>query len=105
MDVYGYLRISDEGRKSQIQHASKIEPSGGKSHAPDSIFVVPMSNSRILASKPLASSCLGGNREAKSLGLVLGMGVIGTYVPPLPPMWGRPGLNVGVVPPIKAPGS
>ena len=36
-----------------------FEPSGGKSHAPDSIFMVPMPNSRILASKPLASSCLG----------------------------------------------
>ena len=67
MDVYGYLRIFDEGRKSRIQHASKIEPSGGKSHAPDSIFRVSMANSRILASKPLASSCLGGNHEVKSI--------------------------------------
>ena len=44
-----------------------FEPSGGKLHAPDSIFMFPMPNSRILAPKPLASSCLGGNREAKSI--------------------------------------
>ena len=30
-------------------------------------LMVPMSNSRILAQIPLASSCLGGNREAKSI--------------------------------------
>ena len=38
------------------------EPSGGKSYAPDSILKVPRSNS-----KRLGSSCLGGNREAKSI--------------------------------------
>ena len=39
-----------------------FEPSGGKSHAPDSILRVRRSNS-----KALGSNCLGGNREAKSI--------------------------------------
>ena len=39
------------------------EPSGGKSYALNSILKVPRSNS-----KALGSSCLGGNREAKSIG-------------------------------------
>ena len=38
------------------------EPSGGKSYALNSILRVPRSNSKLLG-----SSCLGGNREAKSI--------------------------------------
>ena len=53
-----------------------FEPSGGKSHALDSILEVPMANSRILAIIYFftASSCLGGNHEMKSIG---GLGRLG----------------------------
>ena len=52
---------------SKIDNSVFFDPPGVKSHALNSFLVVPMSNSRILAQIPLASSCLGGNHEVKSI--------------------------------------
>ena len=77
MDARGRMWMNVDGCKwiwmethqkcFKIDNSVFSDPPGVKSHALNSFLVVPMSNSRILAQILLASSCLGGNHEVKSI--------------------------------------